>query len=63
MVQRILHAYPNEHILFTVSDVYILKHAVEPIGKDPTYLCCVDFSMEILLHRNKWVSNWYFSRT
>lgn len=63
MVQTILHAYPNKHILLTVSDVYTLKHAVEPIGKDPTHLFCVDFSMEIFLHRNKWVSNSYFSRT
>jgi len=41
MVQRILHAYAKEHTVFTVCDVYILRHAVEPDEKVLTHLCWI----------------------
>lgn len=41
MVQRILHPCAKEHILFTVCEIYILRHIVEPAGKVPTHLCWI----------------------
>lgn len=51
MVQRVLHEYSKEHMLF--CDTYTLRHDIEPTGKDSMYLCSMEFSIGILLHGNK----------